>query len=193
MTDPAELTSTLLLIARALDGLGVAWAIGGSVASGAHGEPRATNDVDIIAVLDEDAARALGGLLGPEFYADSEVAVEAVRNRASFNVIDKRTFLKIDVFIPGPGPLGVGQVTRARRLSVFPGAPPLPVLTPEDIVLQKLRWYLAGGEVSDRQWRDLVSVLRHNQADLEIAYLRDVASGRMAELLERAILHAAAP
>jgi hypothetical protein len=187
MTDPGELARTLDAIATALDALGITWAIGGSLASSAHGEPRATNDVDVIALLDEPAARKLGTLLGPDFYIDDDVARAAVRARSSFNVIDKRSFIKIDIFVPAAGPLGTGQLARARRLDVLPGIAALPVLGPEDVVLQKLRWYSVGGEVSDRQWRDIVAVLRQCAAELDHAYLDSVAgASNLAVLLERA-------
>jgi len=67
MTDPHELSRAVAAIAAAFDALAVIWAIGGSLASGAHGEPRSTNDVDVIAVLDEAGARNLARLLGPDF------------------------------------------------------------------------------------------------------------------------------
>jgi hypothetical protein len=191
MTDASELVGALRSIAAAFEALGVPWAIGGSVASGAYGEPRMTNDVDVIALLDVAAARKLGGLLGEDFYVDPDVAVEAVRARGSFNVIDTRSLLKIDVFVPSPGPLGEGQLSRRRTLQILPGLRPLPVLGPEDVVLQKLRWYQLGGETSDRQWRDLVAVLAQNRATLDVAYLHQVAVGALAPLLERALRDAA--
>jgi len=143
--------------------------------------------VDIVAELDDARARRLPALLGKDFYADDEAAAEAVRNRASFNVIDQRSFIKIDVFVPAPGPLGTGQLDRRRFLDLLPGVRPLPVLGPEDVILQKLRWYKLGGEVSDRQWRDVVSVLRHARADIDDAYLVAVAIPEgLGALLERA-------
>lgn len=192
MTDPRELSVALSAVAGALDALEVDWAIGGSLASAAHGEPRATNDVDIIALLDEAAARKLTALLGAEFYADPDTAVEAVRTCGSFNLIDQRSFLKIDIFVPSPGPLGAGQLDRRRFLGVLPDLDPVPILGPEDVVLQKLRWYALGGEVSDRQWRDIVSVLKHGGSELDRAYLDEVAGpAGLAHLLDRALRDAA--
>jgi hypothetical protein len=187
MTDQDELGRALVAIADAFDALGVTWAIGGSLASAAHGEPRATNDIDIVATLDEAGARRLPELLGADFYADAEVAVEATRRRASFNVIDQRSFIKIDVFVPPAGPLGTGQLSRREMLEVLPGMRALPVLGPEDVVLQKLRWYRLGGEVSERQWRDILSVLRFSKAEIDDTYLDAVALPEgLGTLLERA-------
>ena len=102
-------------------------------------------------------------------------------------MIDRRSFIKVDVFVPAPGPLGTGQLDRRVHLEIFAGMAPVPILTAEDIVLQKLRWFQLGGELSDRQWRDVLSVLRGSRADLDDGYLTSVAAGAgLAEILERA-------
>jgi hypothetical protein len=187
MNEADELAQALVSLADAFDALSVTWAIGGSLASAAHGEPRSTNDVDVIALLDEARARQLTTLLAPTFYADADAAAEAVRARGSFNVIDNRSILKIDVFVPADGPLGAGQLDRRRSLDLLPGVRAFPVLGPEDIVLQKLRWHHLGGAVSDRQWRDIVSVLRQGTGTLDDEYLDSAAaSGGLGELLDRA-------
>ena len=163
------------------------WAVGGSLASAAHGEPRATNDVDVVAMLSENQARDLVARLGEDYYADADAAADAARRRSCFNGIDKRSFIKLDVFVPAAGPLGVGQLDRTLLLDVFPGVRPVPVLGPEDVILQKLRWYQLGGEVSDRQWRDIVSVLQTMRGELDGAYLDGVCVGTgLTALLERA-------
>lgn len=138
----------------------------------------------MIAALDERAARRLGELLGDDFYCSEDAAVEAVRRHDSFNVIDQRSFLKVDVFVPPPGPLGDGQLARRREVALA-GAACVPVLGPEDVVLQKLRWFRLGGESSERQWRDLVEVLRAGA--LDDAYMDEVAAAiGLGALLERA-------
>jgi hypothetical protein len=175
MTDPDELGRTVSAVADALDGIGARWAIGGSIASMTYGEPRATNDVDIVAAIDERQARELCARLGSVFHADADTAAEAVRRRSSFNVIDTRSFIKVDVFVPPAGPLGLGQLDRRAELAAIPGARPVFVLGPEDTVLQKLRWYELGGCTSDRQWRDIVSVIRYSGGALDDAYLDAVA------------------
>jgi hypothetical protein len=188
MTDAEELGRTLAAIARALEALGVRWAVGGSIASAAHGEPRSTNDVDVIATLSVEQARSLVADLRESFYADVAAAEDAVRRRTSFNLIDQGTLIKVDVFVPAAGPLGSGQLDRIRFVEIVPGAPLLPILGPEDVVLQKLRWFQIGGEISDRQWRDIVSVLRFSAGALDSAYLAETAEAAgMGQLLERAL------
>ena len=182
-----DLARTIASVGGALDGLGVEWAVGGSLASATYGEPRATNDVDVAAILSPENARRFARHLGKEFYADEEAAFDAASRYTSFNVLDQRTLVKVDVFILPPGPLGEGQLARRRRLPLFPDARSVPVLAPEDIVLQKLRWYASGGQVSDTQWRDILSVLRLAEEPPDDAYLDEVAkSAGLGELLARA-------
>ena len=188
MTDVEELADTLRALAAALDAEGVPWAVCGSLASTAYGEPRATNDVDVVAALSVEQARRLAGALADGFYADPDVAVDAARRGGSFNAIHQETFLKVDVFIPPPGPMGRGQLDRRRVLELMPDLS-VPVLGPEDTVLQKLRWFARTGESSDRQWRDLLSVVR--AVELDRSYLDPGAAdaglgGLLRRLLEEA-------
>ena len=133
------------------------------------------------------STRPLHEWSSPNFYADLDAALDAVRRRASFNAIDQRSFIKADIFVPAAGALGAGQLVRRRAMSLMDGVGPLPVLGPEDIVLQKLRWYRESGETSERQWRDLVGVLASPGLRLDEAYL-DAVAGReaLAALLSRA-------
>lgn len=178
-----ELRSTIATVGRTLDGLGVAWAIGGSFASTVYGEPRATNDVDVVASLRREHVEAFLRALGDDFYADTLTIRQAVEMKDSFNLIDERSFFKVDVFVPPPGPLGEGQLERRRRYALTPDGPEVSVLGPEDTILQKLRWYRLGGGVSERQLRDVASVVRL-VSDLDLDYLRATAGASgLGELL----------
>ncbi len=162
------------------------WAVGGSFASAVYGEPRATNDVDVVAQIRLGDVRRFINALGEDVYVDEDVVRDAVLNHRSFNVIDEITFVKIDVFIPPPGALGQGQLTRRRRFAVADDLQTW-ILGPEDTVLQKIRWYRLGSEQSDRQWRDICSILRISNAALDFDYLRSTAAAvDLMELLARA-------
>lgn len=185
MSSADEVLATVRRITGACDALGVAWAVGGSFASAVYGEPRATNDVDVIAVLRLGDVKRFVAALGEDVYVDDSVIREAINSHGSFNVIDEQTFVKIDVFIPPPGPLGEGQLLRRRRLSVTDDLDTW-VLGPEDILLQKLRWYRLGGEQSERQWKDIGSILRISRDELDFEYLRSTAVATdLADLLRR--------
>lgn len=181
-----EVLATVRRITTACEGLGIPWAVGGSFASAVYGEPRATNDVDVIACLRLADVSKFVRALGEDVYVDDTVIRDAILNSRSFNIIDESTFVKIDVFVPPPGPLGEGQLRRRRKLSLTEDLETW-VLGPEDILLQKLRWYRLGGESSDRQWRDICAIIRISKEDLDFEYLETTAvAAELDTLLDRA-------
>ena len=95
-----DLVAALAPLIDILDRLGVAWYVGGSVASTVHGHFRATNDVDVIAWLREDHAATIRESLEADHYVDESSIREAVQRRSSFNLVHFGTGLKIDVFVP---------------------------------------------------------------------------------------------
>ena len=107
--------------------------------------------------------------------------------RGCANLIHQATQIKVDLFIAGGTPLDAQQL--ARRQPVQIGERTLLVHPPEDILLQKLRWYRSGGEVSDRQWRDVLAIVRTQGRRLDRAYLISNAPVLDVEdLLARALL-----
>jgi hypothetical protein len=166
--------------------LGVAHTIGGSIASSVAGEPRSTLDIDFVVALEERHTTPLVAMLEAEFYVDDLALRRAVRERRSTNLVHYETQIKVDLFVAGGTPLDFQQL--ARRQAVDLGGRTLYVHPPEDILLQKLRWYRHGGEASDRQWRDIVGIVRVQGSRLDVAYLRlNAPVLGVADLVERAI------
>jgi hypothetical protein len=173
----------------ALERFGVRYAIGGSWASTAFGEPRFTNDVDILAdFTHENLALFLAGL-PPTFFSDLEEARNAIRQGRPFNVIYMPMAFKFDFFPARAFPLGIQELDRALMLAGSGLSElPAPFVTPEDILLAKLHWFREGGEMSDVQWRDIQGIVRSRGASLDRHYLMQGASqlGILC-LLERAL------
>ena len=146
---------------KVLDDLGVPYFIGGSLASSVHGEPRTTNDIDIVAALRPEHVEPLIAAVRTHYYVSADAARDAIRSQGSFNLIHLHKAVKVDLFVAGTDPLNVEGLRIRRRTRVW--ADPeawLFIDTPEHSILRKLEWYRRGGEVSDRQWRDVLSVMR---------------------------------
>ena len=143
--DPVSVAMT---VAQLLDRLGVAYLIGGSFASSLHGEPRSTNDVDVVADLTSQEAPALVAALRSDFYVSDAAVDEAVRTGTSFNVVHLRTAVKVDIFVAGADAFDRERLSRRKAVLVpMAGATAkLFVDTAEDTVLRKLEWYRRGGE-----------------------------------------------
>lgn len=186
------LSDPLLVVARlaeVFDRLSIPYVVGGSLASSVYGIPRATQDVDVAAGLDRERADAFADALAGDFYIDAAVVREAIRRRASFNVIHLDTMFKADVFIAGGDEWSREEMARARveRLDLTGTAVEIRFASPEDILLHKLLWYERGDRVSDRQWTDVLGVLKVQAGLLDQAYLdRWAGILKVSELLVRA-------
>jgi hypothetical protein len=189
-----EFIEVTLRVAAALEASGATYLVGGSLASSAWGKPRSTFDVDLVVDMSEAQVAPFVAALEEGFYADPEAIRHAAAAHASTNLIHEATGIKVDLFFPPDAPLAREQMSRRRRLSV--GGEPerfLYVYAPEDILLQKLRWYRLGNEVSGRQWSDVLGILAVQGSALDRSYLKRWAAVEgLSDLLERALRDARA-
>jgi hypothetical protein len=176
------------LLRSAMERAEVRYAVGGSWASTAFGEPRFTNDVDILADFTPEKLGDFLRNLPRTFYVDAEEALTAIRRGRPFNVIHIPTVLKFDFFPAAAFPIGAEELDRAVSLEdTGLSKGPARFVTPEDILLAKLHWFRSGGEISETQWRDIRGVVRGCATALDHTYLeRSAAKLGVRDLLERA-------
>jgi hypothetical protein len=184
-----EALEVALRVARVLEGLGVPYLVGGSLASSFHGLPRSTQDADLVADLAPSHVPAFIAELSADFYLDEAAIRDAVDRRSTFNLIHLQTMFKVDVFVARDDAGTVKEMER-RRARTLPGEPPVEIVvaSPEDVVIQKLHWYRLGDHVSERQWADAMGVLRIQGRQLDAAYMHELAAEMgVSDLLVRAL------
>ena len=186
--NPQDLAVLSQLI-EVLDQLEIQYAIGGSLASSTYGVVRFTQDADITVPPFPDKIVLFVKCIESRFYVSQEAVIQAIHLRSSFNLIHFDTAFKIDVSIEKDTAFDRGLLLRRKHLDL-PGidSRALSFVSPEDVVLLKLRWYSEGGQVSERQWRDILGVLAIQGDALDYGYLRDQAHALgLTSLLDRGI------
>ena len=183
MAHPAEALAALLAV---LDRMKIPYAIGGSLASSAHGIPRMTNDADLVVDLQPDQVEEfVDNLEG--FYADPQTIHDALKDGRPFNLIHMDSVYKFDLFplkADAYSRISFGRRTSMNLTALGPSIE-CDVSSPEDTILRKLEWYRLGGEASERQWSDLRGIVRISGHRLDDEYLRKWASElRLTDLLE---------
>jgi hypothetical protein len=188
VVSPEEALKVVLEVIRPLDRLGVPYAVGGSLASSLHGIPRTTQDADLVADLRPQHVQPFVAELSPTFYVSPERVAQAVSRRSSVNIVHLATGIKVDIFILKSEPLALQEMIRRQSMSVPGSDVPLQVASAEDTILQKLLWYQLGNKVSERQWHDVLGVLKVSGQDLDYGYLKEWATRiGVEELLREAL------
>jgi len=171
----------LAQVAQCLELAGIPFMVAGSHGSSYHGQPRATNDVDLIIDPTAEQLDQFLALLGDGYYVSTEAAREALRRRSLFNIIDFAEGWKADLIVRKDRPFSVEEFRR-RQMANFQGRP-MPVASAEDVILSKLEWDKL--TPSERQLQDALNVAVVQWPRLDQAYLRKWApSLGVAEKLE---------
>jgi len=155
-------------IVAALNEAGIPFMLTGSFAGSWHGMTRATQDVDLVIAPDEDQLRELVTLLpDDQYYVDPDAALDALRRRSQFNVIDLATGWKIDLIVRRDRPFSRQEFDRRETIE-FMGVQ-LAVATIEDVIIAKLEWAKMGA--SQRQIEDVAALIRLRGEEIDLAYV----------------------
>lgn len=156
-----------------LERLDLPYLVTGSMATVLYGEPRFTNDVDIVVDLPADRSQEFcAAFPGDELDLDSESVRRAVERSGQFNIIHPRSGLKVDVIIPERSPFDESRFARGRRERPA-GDYEATFASPEDAILKKLEYFREGG--SDKHLRDIVGVLEVSGEEIDRVYIREWA------------------
>lgn len=172
-TIPADALVAMMPVIAEFEQLGIDYFVGGSIASSSYGVGRSTLDVDIVADLTENKVDNFVQSLRSTYYIDANMIREAIKRQSCFNLIHLATSYKIDVFVLKNRKFDRQSMTRrcTDTLHDEDKSYQIYLSSPEDILLAKLEWYRLGAEISDRQWNDIISVMKVQQNTLDRAYL----------------------
>jgi hypothetical protein len=151
-----------------IESAGIPYAVCGSLSSGLHGQPRATNDADIIIAPTQGQLDKFLKSLEVGYYVNPEVAFEAMKIHSMFNVIDNKLGWKADLIFRKDGPYELTEFNRRLRAKLM--GIDLWILSPEDVILSKLQW--AKNSRSEQQFRDALGVAVVQWHRLDMNYLR---------------------
>ena len=187
-----EPIQTATIVVSVLDQLKIPYFLGGSFASIVHGIVRTTQDADIVADMRPEHVQPFIEKLQADFYIDEAMIRNAIQQRGSFNILHRQSIFKVDVFIPRDRPFEKSQFSRARKYPLTEGHELQAVFaSAEDILLAKLEWYRLGGEVSERQWRDALGIVKIQGESIDQDYLRRWAEElSVSDLLEKLLQEA---
>jgi hypothetical protein len=159
----------LLYVVKCLEKLKIPYLITGSIASMAYGEPRLTNDIDIVADIDLNQTQKVKDCF-PEldFYLEIESIRRAIRQRLQFNIIHPSSGLKIDIMIPDRDSFNRSRFSRTKRLKISE-TDYAEFAAPEDVIVKKLEYYQKGG--SDKHLRDIAGMMKISAPMIDEAYL----------------------
>jgi hypothetical protein len=188
-----EPISVTLLVTKVFEKLNIPYLIGGSIASTIYGMVRTTQDVDMVADMQLQHVQNFMAALQNDFFLDKEMIFASIREKSSFNIIHRTSMFKVDVFIHNKSPFQQSELTRAKK-QVILVEPEVSAYfaSPEDTILAKLEWFRKGGEVSERQWRDVIGILKLRAEILDLEYLQKWAGELdVIDLLEKALSESA--
>jgi hypothetical protein len=184
MLNEAEI---IALVAKRFEELKIPYYIGGAVASIIHGEERFTKDADIVIRILPVHIKKFVQAFETDFVVSEDMVRDSLTRRYAFNIIHIDTAYKIDLYpISDEDEMELAAFARRQRRDIGTGE--IWLAAAEDVVLAKLRWFRKGGEVSEKQWRDVLGVLKVQGENLDFAYLEQMAARfGLADLLKQAL------
>ena len=168
MNENPGLIEALEPVAKVLQEMNIKFYIGGSVASSFHGASRSTMNVDLVADFEAKDVNQFVTRLQNEYYVSKTAIIDAIARMSCFNLIHLPSSFKVDVFVLKKRPFGINSMNRAvaGKIDLLSNTE-FPIASPEDTILSMLEWYRLGNEASERQWEDVVRVMKvlGDQAD----------------------------
>ena len=163
----------LLFLVDRFEKLKIPYLVTGAIASIAYGEPRLTNDIDIVVDMSLTHIDAFKSYFPEnEFYLDVDSMREAINRRSQFNIIHPESGLKVDVIITKKDDFDQSRFARIKKLNVSE-TKSADFASPEDVIIKKLEYFKQGH--SEKHLRDIASMLKISSELIDRAYISNWA------------------
>jgi len=169
-----EMHNLIKYFVEVFNKLEIEYFITGSIASIYYGEPRFTNDIDIVADIHEQhIEKLLNAFPSEEFYVSREAILEALLYNKQFNIIQTASGLKIDVIIRKKNTFDDNRFKRVKKLKPAENIE-AKFASPEDVIIMKMKYYKEGG--SEKHLRDITGILKISAPEIDRKYIEDWVS-----------------
>ncbi|OGD10433.1 MAG: hypothetical protein A2Y86_08925 [Candidatus Aminicenantes bacterium RBG_13_62_12] len=164
-----EQSELLGYLVRCLEKLDIPYFITGAVACIAYGEPRLTNDIDIVADIGEEHIAPLKECFpAEEYYLDSDAIREAIQRKFQFNIIHPASGLKVDVMLPKQDAFDRSRFARVKRMRPLEDTE-ANFASPEDVIIKKMEYYKEGS--SEKHIRDILGMMKISGEMIDLEYI----------------------
>ncbi len=173
---PLDIAGFLKLVIEALEAAGVEYLIGGAIAEWAWGEPRATQDLDLVVNIPIKSINKLSKELEKrDMLIPAEIILDAiVEDQADIplNAIHMHSGLKADLYPVREGDeLREGAFRRRQRVDYGPPIGKVYIHSPEDLILYKLIYF--GLSQQSKHSRDIAAILKSKKDELDLNYIEE--------------------
>lgn len=161
-----DIQKLLIKIVKILEKLNIAYFITGGFAVSLWGRPRSTLDIDVVIRLREPKIKDLISslrTLSKAGYIEEDTVREALHQGGEFNFVHPESGIKVDFWIAKKD--AASQAEFKRKVAKGIDGHRVYFISPEDLILSKLRWYKESN--SSRHLEDIESVLKNSPVDIE--------------------------
>jgi hypothetical protein len=168
-----EHSELLRYVVGVVSDLGLRYFVTGSTATIFYGEPRFTNDIDLVVDLPEfRVIQFCNRFPTAEFYVSDIAARQAVLQKTQFNIIHPESGLKIDVIVAAENAFNESRFARSRPLRPEKSFEAM-FTSPEDAIIKKIEFFQEGK--SEKHVRDIAGVIKVSKEQIDMSYITEWA------------------